>query len=1333
MGSIQLERDELRLGATVAVATLAFTVFVFVMYPAAVSVLVLGAVLGTLSALIAMGIVLIYRANRIINFAQGDIGGVAGVLAGSLIVGPGWPFFLAVGVAFLFAMILGGLTEILFIRRFAKAPRLVLTVATIGIAQLFQGAQLALPQLFDYDTAPQPPEPFSWKFSWHPVTFSAGHIMIVVAVPLVAAGLAIFFRRSRFGIAIRAAAESVERAALLGIPTKYLNTLVWVLAGSLSGLAVLLRLPIQGVSIGAVLGPALLLRALAAAVIGRMESLPRTFVAAVVLGIGESAVFNITGRTDVVDAVLFGVIIVVLLVQRAGDANERARGTGVSSWSANKEVRPIPRELARLPEVRVTQILGALAGLAFLVVAPLTWSVSRVNLFAVGLIFAIVILSLVVLTGWSGQISLGHLALVAFGSAVAGIAYQAGWDFFLCLIAAVLVGAVLGFALGLPALRIEGPFFAVTSLAFALATGTFFLNPEFFGWLIPDDGSLRPVIFDKFDLESEYAFYYVTLALVFFVLAIMSRLRRSRTGRAMVAIRENPRAAQSYGISARRAKLTAFSISGGLAGFAGGLFYFSQRALSGSLLAPVENFKLFSIAVVGGLGSVPGALIGDGFLTFVNYSSAITTTLSQLLVSGVGVLAILLIFPAGLGGAYYSLRDRVLRGVARRRGIVVPSLLADVRVEDPLEQSDDAPPSRVSTPSDDPLVRVRGLDVSYGKTQVLFGVDFHVERGEIVALLGTNGAGKSTLLSAMTGLVKPGGGSVVYDGTDITGDEPTTIVSQGMVLMPGGKGVFPTLTVEENLELAGWIHADDPDGVAASIEEVLDIFPRLRERYSQKAGNLSGGEQQMLTLGQALIIKPDLLMIDELSLGLAPIIVEQLLEIVERIHDEGTTIVLVEQSVNVACTVAQRAVFMEKGEVRFDGPTTDLLDRPEILRAVFLQGAGAQDGAEDEPAGDDLTGVAGMEHAEEAAAELVPEMGSSAHVTHVFDDICMPCRREHPVVLELDTLSVSFGGVQANRDVTFTVQEEQIVGIIGPNGAGKTTLFDLISGFLVPSTGRIRLGGTDITEISPDGRAVLGLGRSFQDARLFSAMTVRQAISVALERHVKVRDPIASLVLSPAVSVSEKAVAEEAEHLIELMNLQAFADKFVGELSTGSRRIVDLACSLAHRPDVLMLDEPSSGIAQRETEALGPVLLNIRDQLGAALVVIEHDMPLITGVSDKLVALELGEVIAIGDPDDVVRDERVVEGYLGQTDAVINRSGERRETAPASTAVIAPVEAEAPATGPEVDIGASEDPTLVEVELVDLEPHTDPDGTTSDNGGAGARRPRRRRQLRSGD
>src|SRR5205823_989701 len=225
------------------------------------------------------------------------------------------------------------------------------------------------------------------------------------------------------------------------------------------------------------------------------------------------------------------------------------------------------------------------------------------------------------------------------------------------------------------------------------------------------------------------------------------------------------------------------------------------------------------------------------------------------------------------------------------------------------------------------------------------------------------------------------------------------------------------------------------------------------------------------------------------------------------------------------------------------------------------------------------------------------------------------------------------------------------------DGADKTTVFDIVSGLVAGASGRVVIGGRDVSELTPDQRAVAGLGRSFQDARLFPSMTVRDTIATACERHVPVPDPIAAFVLSPAVKISEREVDKTVDELIELMRLEAYADKFVGELSTGTRRIVDLACVLAHRPSVLLLDEPSSGIAQRETEALGPVLLDIRRETGAAMVVIEHDMPLITSISDELVALELGTVVARGEPAAVINDPKVVEGYLGTSEEAIRRSG----------------------------------------------------------------------------
>jgi branched-chain amino acid transport system ATP-binding protein len=241
--------------------------------------------------------------------------------------------------------------------------------------------------------------------------------------------------------------------------------------------------------------------------------------------------------------------------------------------------------------------------------------------------------------------------------------------------------------------------------------------------------------------------------------------------------------------------------------------------------------------------------------------------------------------------------------------------------------------------------------------------------------------------------------------------------------------------------------------------------------------------------------------------------------------------------------------------------------------------------------------------------------------------------------------------------VTFDLGDGQILGLIGPNGAGKTTIFDLISGIITPDRGQITLRGVDISDWRPDRRAAIGLGRSFQDARIFPSLTVAENVAIGLERHIDTRDHLAALLNLPAIQESERDVAYTVDDLIQMMNLQAFRDKFVSELSTGSRRIVDLAMAIAHDPTVLILDEPSSGIAQRETEALGPLLLRIKEETGCSMLVIEHDMPLITGISDQILALELGAVVTVGTPDEVIRDPRVVESYLGGDINVIQRSG----------------------------------------------------------------------------
>ena len=520
----------------------------------------------------------------------------------------------------------------------------------------------------------------------------------------------------------------------------------------------------------------------------------------------------------------------------------------------------------------------------------------------------------------------------------------------------------------------------------------------------------------------------------------------------------------------------------------------------------------------------------------------------------------------------------------------------------------------------------RGLDVGYAGVQVLFGVDFEVEQGEIVALLGTNGAGKSTLLRAISGLVHPTAGDIVFDGTAITHLEPHQTARMGIVHVPGGRSVFPTMTVCDHFKAAGWLLDNKGVDLGARTDAVLERFPHLQRRLNTLAGNLSGGEQQMLGLGMAFLAKPRLLVIDELSLGLAPSIVEMLLDMVRAFHADGSTIVLVEQSVNLALTIAHRAYFMEKGEVRFQGPAPQLLEQRELLRSVFLEGAAAG-----------MTGAA-----------VAPRSSNGS---------APPPDTQQEPLLEVRNLTRSFGGITAVDGVSFALQPHRILGFIGPNGAGKTTMFDVISGLLSADGGEIRLRGREITRWSAPRRAMAGLGRSFQDAQLFPSLTVAENLAIGLERHVAVRDHLAAMLALPAIQESERQVAYAVGDLVELFGLGSYRDKFVGELSTGSRRIVDLAMALAHDPDVLLLDEPSSGIAQRETEALLPLLRRVRAETGCALLVIEHDMPLITALADELIALDLGRVICRGRPDEVVNDREVVRAYLGGDVAAIQRSG----------------------------------------------------------------------------
>ncbi len=247
-------------------------------------------------------------------------------------------------------------------------------------------------------------------------------------------------------------------------------------------------------------------------------------------------------------------------------------------------------------------------------------------------------------------------------------------------------------------------------------------------------------------------------------------------------------------------------------------------------------------------------------------------------------------------------------------------------------------------PAPEPVLRLVDVQAFYGPVQVLFDIDLEVREGEMVALLGTNGAGKTTILRVVSGILKPVAGQVTWRGASLRGVRPADIVRAGIVQMPGGRGVFPGLSVQENLELGGFLFGRDKAARRQAVEQVFEYFPQLADRRRQSAGSMSGGQQQMLTLAKSFVMRPRLLLVDELSLGLAPKVVEELLEILRRFNADGLSVLLVDQHVDMALDVASRAYFLERGEIRFSGPSSKLRGRDDLLRSVFLRGETAAAG-----------------------------------------------------------------------------------------------------------------------------------------------------------------------------------------------------------------------------------------------------------------------------------------------------------------------------------------------------------------------------------------------------
>jgi branched-chain amino acid transport system permease protein len=677
----------------------AFMVGVVVLFHPDLHIVLYGIASGALYGLLAVGIVLIYRTNRIINFAAAALGAVPATLAVLLELKKGWPYWAVLPIALIGGPLLGALADITIIRRFSTAPRLILTVATIGISQIMALIAFYIPRWLGnkaqtLSILETPWRHYQMRRQGHPL-FTGDYVAAVVAVVVVGIGLAAFLRYTRMGVALRASAENADRASLLGIPVRRVGTVAWTIAGFLAGVTIFLRAPIVGITADGTLGYNILLYTLAAAVVARMESIPLALGAGIGIGILEQASVQATGSGNLASALMLLIILVALLTQRRSLA--RAHDTGVSTWQAAKEYRPIPKELRGRPEVIAAQIAGVVLIAFVAICAPFPWLhiIQRGQLAKLTLlpIFAIVAVSVVILSGWAGQISLGQFALVGAGATIAGkLAASHNLDFFAALILATLAGAFVALIVGIPALRVQGLYLAVTTLALAGATEFYFLDRHYwFGrHLVPRFGEVirRPVLWQRISLASERNMYYVCLAGLLVALLAARAFRRNRSGRVLIAVRDNQRAAPAYAINLARTKLAAFAISGALAGLAGGLLAFQQTAVDANAYGIIPSINVFVASVMGGLTSLPGAVAGAILIRGVDLFGEQHLKGITFFVTGPGLLLILLFLPGGLAQGFYQMRDQYLRWVANRNNILVPSLVADRRVET-LEQDRD--------------------------------------------------------------------------------------------------------------------------------------------------------------------------------------------------------------------------------------------------------------------------------------------------------------------------------------------------------------------------------------------------------------------------------------------------------------------------------------------------------------------------------------------------------------------------------------------------------------------------------------------------------------------
>ncbi len=833
------------------------------------------------------------------------------------------------------------------------------------------------------------------------------------------------------------------------------------------------------------------------------------------------------------------------------------------------------------------------------------------NALILTLISAISAMSLTVLLGWGQQAALLTGALMLVGAYLgAGLAEHmpspAIW--LICLV----VGACIGAVASVLANRLAGVYLFVGTLGISFilweagnlvqsATG------KQAGYYLP----VMEVFGARFDRLTEWL--WLTVAMVLVVYLYYSYLRRGRFGRAVHLLGHDPTLAKVAGIGTKAYVRLLFMITAGISCLAGCLFAFYTRSVSYDTFNLVVSISFIVMVVLGGLGSLPGAIFGAAVVTAAPLAITILTPQTsgplqenlpylQIVAYAVIGLLILLFLPGGVSSV-----PRVLRGWARRlAGLRQRSVTDDEAGTAASAQPDPARDSQT-------LVAMRGVRATYGGGEVgLSAANLDVPPSGVTSVLGRNGAGKTTLLRAIAGF-PPGTGGRVTGGAiwmRSTPDAParniTTVsigqrVKDGVRLIPAEDKVFPDLTVREHLAEA-IASSGRPD---RRIEDVLALFPRLRERLGSRGGVLSGGERQQLALACGLAAHARLLLVDEASLGLAPVAIRALTTTLEEVKARGElSIVLVEQSASVAGEVADSVVFVHDGRTEGKEPTPSTAELGDRLLFAGARGS---------------TKVAAQP---DPATEIAPAM------------------------LTVQDVTVQIAGLRALDGVSMHIPQHSVIGVIGPNGAGKTSLLNAMCGYYPVARGTIRFDGHDIANAASDAISRLGVRRSFQHAPALASLTLAEYVALGYESSGPTTAALTVLPI-PAAARANSAALTRARASLRQIELGEYADRPMNGCPYAVRKLADVARAFLQSPRLVLLDEPTSGVADDQRDQIRAVITAQVAATGASVLVVDHDVAFVTDLCQDVIAMASGRVIDAGPSARVLANPAVIEAFLG--------------------------------------------------------------------------------------